>query len=299
MSRFITLAELIDGFQRVGLKPGNVVLVHSAMRTVGRIEAGADTVVDALLEVIGPGGTLVAPTFTFAHEAEKNPIIDPALDRSEMGAITEATRKRPQARRSVAYRHSFAAIGRHAEKFAQVDPALSAFDPGSAFGVMLDLDARILLLGVTYSSSTSHHFAELVCDVPYREIIPRQTRVRRPDGTLIDQAMIDYQPMSYTGARGPDFNRLGAMLEKRGLVGKTFIGNAAARLFPMRGLIDLAQAEAATDHNIFRTADGEAGKYTALDFGQCVLSPEFTDGAGRPNRVQWCVKDLSQLQMPG
>ena len=50
MSRFIILAELIDGFQCVGLKPGKVVLVHSAMRTVGRIEAGADTVVDALLE---------------------------------------------------------------------------------------------------------------------------------------------------------------------------------------------------------------------------------------------------------
>ena len=92
------------------------------MRTFGRIDGGAETVVDALLEVLGPRGTLVVPTFTFAHEAEEDPLIDPATDRSEMGAITEAARQRSEALRSVAYRHSFAAIGRRAEVITQVDP---------------------------------------------------------------------------------------------------------------------------------------------------------------------------------
>ena len=114
--------------------------------------------------------------------------------------------------------------------------------------------------------------------------------------------MTDYQPKSnggsYYGTRGPDFNRLGTMLERNDMVGKTFIGNAAIRQFPMRNLIDLAQSEAENDYNIFRTADGQAGNFTELDFGQCVMSPVFPDGAGRPNSVQWCVKDLSQLQMP-
>ena len=57
----------------------------------------------------------------------------------------------------------------------------------------------------------------------------------------------------------------------------------------MRDLIDLAQAEAAKDFNIFRSADGEAGNYTPLDFGQTVMSPEFKDGAGRPNKVRFKV----------
>jgi hypothetical protein len=26
------------------------------------------------------------------------------------------------------------------------------------------------------------------------------------------------------------------------------------------------------------------------------MSPDFADGAGRPNRVQWCVRDLALLE---
>jgi aminoglycoside N3'-acetyltransferase len=273
------------------------------MRTFGPIEGGADTVIDALLSVIGPRGTLVVPTFTFAHEAEDDPVIDPATDRSEMGIITERARKRPEALRSTAFRHSIAAIGRRADVITEIDASLSPFDLRSSFGVMLGLGTQVLLLGVTYSSSTSHHFAELVCDVPYRQCIPRQVKVRRADGLLIEQNMTDYQPKSeggsYYGSRGPDFNRLGRMLEDRGDVGRTFIGNAAVRRFPMRALVDLAQHEAERDFNVFRTDDGKAGELTELDFGQSTISPDFLDGAGRPNRVQWCVQDLERLTMPG
>ena len=303
MTDAVTSSDLIAGFREVGLKPGDVVLTHSAMRTFGQIDGGADTVIDALLEVIGSRGTLVVPTFTFAHEAEDDPIIDPASDPAEMGIITEITRKRPDAFRSTAYRHSFAAIGRRATVITNVDPTLPVFDLRSSFGVMLSLNTHVLLLGVTYSSSTSHHFAEMICEVPNRHTIPLTVKVRQDNGVVTEQRMTDYQPKSeggsYYGSRGPDFNRLGLMLENQGSVDKTFIGNAAIRCFPMRALIDLAQVEAETDYNVFRTADGKPSEVTELDFGQCIMSPEFQDGAGRQTRVQWCVKDLQQLTLPG
>lgn len=300
--RDVTREELDRGLAGLGLRAGQTVLVHSALRTVGRVAGGPDAVVDALLAILGPSGTLVVPTFTFAHEAEADPVIDPAHDRSEMGAITEAARRRPEARRSTAFRHSFAAIGRRADLIASVDPALSPFDLRSAFGVMLALDTQVVLLGVTYTSSTSHHFAELVAEVPYRQTIPKQVKVRTADGRLGAQPMTDYQPKSsggsYYGSRTPDFNRLGMMLESRGLVSRSFVGNAAARRFAMRDLIALVDVEASRDYNVFRTAEGEAGTLTPLDFGQCVMSPPFSDGAGRPNRVQWCVRDLALLETP-
>jgi len=303
MTDTVKSSDLIEGFREVGLKPGDVVLAHSAMRTFGPIDGGADAVIDALLEVIGPRGTLVVPTFTFAHEAEDDPIIDPESDRSEMGIITETARKRPAAVRSTAYRHSFAAIGRRATVITTINPALPVFDYRSSFGVMLSLNTHVLLLGVTYTSSTSHHFAEMVCEVPNRHTIPLTVKVRCTQGAVIEQAMTDYQPKSeggsYYGSRGPDFNRLGMMLENRGGVDTTFIGNAAIRRFPMRALIDLAQVEAETDYNVFRTADGKPSEITDLDFGQCIMSPELIDGAGRPHRVQWCVKNLQQLTVPG
>ena len=291
--------EIVNGFRESGLKPGDVVLVHSAMRTFGRIAGGAGTVIDAFLEVIGERGTLVAPTFTFAHEAEEDPVIDPANDPSEMGVITETLRRRAGAFRNTAYRHSFAALGRRARVITEVDPDLPSFDLRSSFGVMLALDTQVVMLGMTYASSTSHHVAEFVCDVPYRHTIELQVKVRRPDGTIVDQPMVDFQPKpsdtgSYYGSRHPDFDRLGRMLEEQGKVG---IGNCAVRCFAMRDLVDLAQVEAEKDHNIFRTDEG-VEEYTDLDFGTPVFSPEMIDGAGRPCRYQWCVMDETQLTMP-
>ena len=296
--------DIARGLRQTGLKPNDVVLVHSAMRTFGPIDGGADTVVAAFLEVIGERGTLVVPTFTFKHESEEDPIIDPAADPSEMGTITETVRRRPDALRSIAFRHSFAAVGRRAGVITGVDPAYSAFDLRSAFGVMLALNTQVVLLGVTYDSSTSHHFAEYVCDVPYRHTIDLVVKTRLPDGNLIEQPMIDYQPKpsdtgDYYGSRQPDFGRLGSMLEDQGRVGVAAIGNCAVRRFSMRDLVDLAQVEADKDYNVFRTPEGQPDCYTPSDFGTKVISPEMRDGAGRPARSKWCVMDESKLIMPG
>ena len=295
-------SDFVEGLRSVGVEPSGVVLVHSAMRTFGHIDGGAMTAVDALLEVLGPSGTLVTPTFTFTHEVEEDPIIDPKADPSEMGAISEVTRLCPRAWRSVAFRHSFAAIGRRAEAITQTDPALSPYDLRSSFGVMLALNTQVLLFGMTYSSSTSHHFAEWVCDVPYRQAIDLAVKLKYQDGSVVTQPMTDYQPKSeggsYYGSRNPDFNRLGSMLEDRGQVGTAFIGNSAARRFAMRQLVDLARVEAAKDFNIFRTPEGQTDYVTPLAFGQRVLSPQLMDGAGRPHRVEWCVHDPNVLVLP-
>ena len=291
-----------SGLRESGVRAGDVTLVHSAMRTMGPVEGGAQTVVDALLKLLGSTGTLVVPTFTFAHEATDDPIIDPVADRSEMGIITETARLHPDARRSTAFRHSFAAIGKRSQVIAENDPAMSPFDLRSSFGVMTALNTKVMLLGVTYSSSTSHHFAEFVCDVPYRQTIPMAVKVRQAAGGVVDQPMMDYQPKSeggsYYGSRGPDFNRLGQMLEDRGLVKTTFIGNAAVRRFAMRDLLALAQVEAAKDYNVFRTADGEPENTTELKFGRSIDSPVLIDGAGRGHAVEWCVKDVDKLTLP-
>ena len=167
---------------------------------------------------------------------------------------------------------------------------------------MMELNTKVILLGVTYLISTSHHHAEFVCDVPYRQTIPLMVQVRQANGQLVKQSMIDYQPKSedgsYYGTRGPDFNRLGKMLEDAGLVNTIFIGNAAVRRFAMRDLLDRAQFEAAKDYNVFRTPEAEPENTTELEFGCSLYSPELIDGAGRGHTVQWCVKDVGQLILP-
>ena len=294
----IVKEDIVDGLVRVGLRSGDTVLVHSAMRTFGAIDGGAATVVEALRQVLGENGTLIVPTFTFKHEVEKDPIIDPLKDPSEMGVISESVRKIPGAFGSVAYRHSFAAIGLKASEVTDVDTELSVFDLRSIFGKMLELSTKVLIVGMTYDCSTSHHFAEYLCQVPYRHTVPMVVTVRRPDGSLVKQLTTDYQPLpgedgSYY-SRAPDFNKLGRMLEEKKLVGVAPIGNAIARLFIMRDLIQLARVEAAKDYNIFRVSEGSE-QPTSLSEGKIVLSPEMLDGAGRVDQHRWCVVDPERI----
>lgn len=301
----LTQADVVAGLRQLGLKEGEVVLVHSAMRTLGPIENGPDTIIDAFLEMLGPAGTLVVPTFNFRHAiSEPDVLTDPANDPSEMGIITETVRKRPDALRSVTLRHSFAAIGKRAKEITQVDPRLSPFDLRSSFGVMLALNTQVVLLGVTYESSTTQHLGEYLSEVPYRHMVTLNVRVLLPDGTETRIPMDDYQPVpnpdgSWYGSRNPDFNRLGRMLEEKGLVSMTGIGNAAVRRFRMRDMIDLAVPEGIKDPNVFRTPENQTDVFTPLDFGECVFGPWIRDAQKRPIvRHQWAVMDSSKVVIP-
>ena len=69
-----TRTELITAFRTAGLAVGDLVLVHSALRKLGPVEGGADTVIDALLEVVGNQGTLAMATHTFRLVNAEQPV---------------------------------------------------------------------------------------------------------------------------------------------------------------------------------------------------------------------------------
>lgn len=118
----------------------------------------------------GPEGSwdeclsLVVPNFTFKHEAEKDPIIDPARDLSEMGVITEAVRKLLRARRSIAYRHSVAAMGPKASMVTEVDPELCVFDLRSSFGKMLEDRGLVGITAIGWKIRESFLMREVLKD---------------------------------------------------------------------------------------------------------------------------------------
>ena len=165
---------------------------------------------------------------------------------------------------------------------------------------MLALDAQVVLLGVTYSNSTSHHFAEWMCDVPYRHANPPRRAAAQTGRSVVPQSMDDYQPKpspdgSYYGSRATDFNFLGRMLEERGEATTCPVGNAIVRRFGMRELIALAEVEAARDVNVFRTAEGDKEHVTQLIDGVYVFSDPTLDGAGRPEHRLWSVVEPERI----
>jgi len=52
------------GLVSIGLGPGDNVVVHSSLKSFGPVKGGADTIIDALEEVVSREGTILMPTFT-------------------------------------------------------------------------------------------------------------------------------------------------------------------------------------------------------------------------------------------
>ena len=117
----LTVERLASEFSACGLQSGQTVIVHSALSSLGWVVGGPVAVIQALLQLVGPSGTLIMPTQTWKNldpasgvyqvegipEAwypivrEHLPAYDPAVTPSiGMGVIAEVFRNWPGARRS-------------------------------------------------------------------------------------------------------------------------------------------------------------------------------------------------------
>ena len=122
-----TRRSLRADLEALGLEPGDAVLAHAALRKVGRILGGPDTLIDAIMDVIGPEGTLLGYTDFQLDEdlldrpdlRDDIPPFDPrsSLSVRDNGAFPELLRTRPGAMRSASPGASMAALGGRAEWF--------------------------------------------------------------------------------------------------------------------------------------------------------------------------------------
>jgi aminoglycoside 3-N-acetyltransferase len=246
-----TPASLGSDLCALGLSPGDTVLVHSSASSLGFVVGGAQAVVQALLDVLGPGGTLVVPTHTPDNSdpagwsnppvpeawwpaiREQAPGFDPARTPSRwIGVIAETVRSWPGAVRSDHPQVSFAALGRRAAEITgghQLDDALGERSP---LGAIYRLDGKVLLLGCDHDSNTSLHLAEWRQQSPPRGVIGAS--IRRPDGSSEWTSWTDVIENS------DDFEWIGAAFESAVGLSAGQVGGAEARLMPQRALVDFA-----------------------------------------------------------
>ncbi|GAA1766217.1 AAC(3) family N-acetyltransferase [Luedemannella helvata] len=247
----VTVASLVDDLRGLGVRAGSTLLLHSSLKGIGFVVGGPQAVVHALLDALGPDGTLVVPTHTpdntdpagwqhppvpeswWAPIRSSAPGFDPALTPSRwMGVLAETVRTWPGAVRSAHPCVSFAALGRHAEEITaghRVDDALGETSP---LGAVYRLDGSVLLLGCGHDSNTSLHLAEWRQPDPPRG--HRGAAVRRPDGSAEWVTWVDVLENEEV------FADLGADLEATGAVTVGRVGLATARLMSQRVAVDFA-----------------------------------------------------------
>ena len=111
----ISFDKLVSEFKRIGLSSGDVLLLHSSFKSFGGVEGGPQTVIDALMNVLGNEGTLIAPRFNFDFSTYGT-TWDVRSTPSHMGIISEFIRKDPRSRKVFHPIYPFSIIGKHADE---------------------------------------------------------------------------------------------------------------------------------------------------------------------------------------
>ena len=193
----------------MGVRPGDCLFVHSSASAFGWIEGGETTVIEALIETIGPTGTLLMPTFTspfnsFAGTLNKSrryrPFDPEDASQVRVGSIPRTFLQMPGVTRSMHPSHSVAGIGPLAaaclEAQQENDPPTGET---SSFAKLVEYKGKLVYFGCGLAPSTFLHYLETVADLPYLK--DSVCRVKNKDGSL----RTVYVPKNLPGDR--DFYR--------------------------------------------------------------------------------------------
>lgn len=244
--------DIVRQLRKVGLERGDTVMVHTSLKRMGYVCGGAQTVIEALIEVVGDTGTILMPTQSWknldpeegvhweADEADWQKIRDnwPAYDKhltptNTMGAVAEMFRRYPGSLRSDHPARSVCAWGKHAAYLTEKHDFSNIFGDGSPIGKLYELDGKVLLLGTGYDKNTSLHLADARASYPGKHTYIAHSAVLE-DGKRVWKA---YETLFVDGE---DFEEIGAGFERTHPVSRVQIGGADVRLMRQRELVDFA-----------------------------------------------------------
>lgn len=117
----ITKAELVSDLKKLGVREGDILNVKCSMRSLGKVEGGAETLISALLEAVGEEGTIVTDSFIKVYKPHVAAKKAPADEKSASycGVLANEMLKYPGVERSGHPVQKFAAIGRYAKEFCE------------------------------------------------------------------------------------------------------------------------------------------------------------------------------------
>lgn len=232
-------ATIVEQLRRLGVRPGDVLLVHTSFRAVRPVEGGPDGLIDALQLAIDPDGTLVMPSWTGSDEQVFDPRMTPAA--ADLGIVAGTFWRRPGVERT-GHPFAFAGSGAHAIDVTHTPLVFPPHATDSPVGRVHALDGRVLLLGVGHDANTTIHLAEILGGAPYR--VNKYCTIARAGQAV----RIEYGENDHCCQR---FALVDEWLRDRGLQTEGPVGHAHARLMRARDVVTVVGEKLADDPLVF------------------------------------------------
>lgn len=243
-----TRTSIAAELHALGVESGMTLMVHASLSKLGFVVGGAQAVVQALVDAVGPTGTLMMPTHSGALSEpslwqhppvpeswwqtirESMPAFDPALTPTrEMGAIVECFRHLPGVVRSNHPTVSAAAIGPNAAALIEGHDLIDRLGERSPQGKLYALEGHILLLGVDHGNNTSLHLAEVRSGV--------MSTVQDGAPVIVDGTRV-WVEIEHVDDDDGDFAQLGEAFAATGGERQGPVGTGIARLVRARDIVD-------------------------------------------------------------
>ena len=253
-----TREQLASDFRELGVAPGDTVMLHASVRSVGPVAGGPDVIHLALKDALTESGTLFmyagCPQFidevgrgTLSPEeetevVEKLPAFDPQTSRSDRsnGALVEMLRTWPGTKFN-SHVARFIAWGAKADYLLEPTPWLYPYGRGSIFERFVELDGKILLLGSDHDRVTFLHYAEHVVDIPGKRVVKFRTPVME-NGERVwrESEEFDTSGGAHDAFKGSYFAEIvDGFIGAAGIESRN-VGESTAWLLPSKPLLDHA-----------------------------------------------------------
>ncbi len=220
----------MEAWRRLGIAPGDTVLVHTALSEVGWVEGGPEAFAGSLVDAVAPGGLALFPTLSDTGWATAaNPPLFRVTDPPApwVGVVPRAALTLPGVVRSLHPTHSVAAIGGGAQAMvAGHERCATPCAWQSPFGELVRRGGKVLLVGCDHESNTSLHMVEEVAGVPYH-LLPgvAECSVEGPDGRRLT-----VRTRLHRWGVPRRFQRVDSALDFHGAQRRGWVGRAEVRL---------------------------------------------------------------------
>ena len=248
MEEMLTKEDFKAALQRLGVKRGMLLYVSASMEPFRYVVGGAQSVIEACMEMVGYDGTLVmaAPTRHLcdpvelsraprdrADEARKSmlPFNKKLSVPSGVGEVPIQFMRNDAVLRSNHPMVSFLAWGKYAKLIVEKHPLHFGMNQDSPLGKIKEYNGYVVTIGTDYAACEIFHLAQyMTMKCPIRIY---SCPIEKSGATSWIQ-ILDLE------LNTRDYNEIGKIMEERQIVKTTYLGQSTCRLFSAKSAQETA-----------------------------------------------------------
>lgn len=231
-----SIESIVRQLEDLGLQNYSAVMVHSSMRKIGKLEGGAEALIDALVEALGPQGNLVM--VLGADDEEPFDALSTEAD-EDMGIVPELFRERSGVQVNDHAAARYGVYGPEAEFLLNPTLLHDYHGPGSVLERLVAMKGAVLRMGADTDTVTLTHLAEYLADVPNKRRV--SLRYERADSGEQWIESLDDSDGIADWKEGDYFPRILVDYLKTGDATLAKVGDSEAELFPAESFVGFAK----------------------------------------------------------